>query len=250
VHNDSLNIWTHLLGAIWIIYLMYETVCTDTFSSLFWDKMVVLAYLALAGYCFLSSAVYHTFRSHSISVMISTLIMDILGITSHIFGSTVLLVFYELSCFPHWQRAYLAAMCILAAATALYTPHLVRMRKTNVRTLILFVFGTTGIVAWLHHFILIGGVWNRFNSHSLVGILTTYGWILLGLVIRRVHLPERLFPGKFDILFSSHQLFHLTTIASALALLSGYKQLHHWQITHLCDHASPLLLFPQPTNLP
>jgi len=229
---------------------MYETVCTDTFSSLVWDKMVVLAYLALASFCFLSSAVYHTFRSHSTSVMITTLTLDILGITFHIFGSTVLLVFYELSCFPLWQRAYLCALLMVAAATALYIPHVVRMRKTNVRTFILFVFAATGIIAWLHHFILIGGVWNRFNSHSLVGILTTYGWTMLGLVLRRVHFPERLLPGKFDILCSSHQLFHLATIIGAWTLLSGYKQLHHWQITHLCDHASPLLLFPQPTNLP
>lgn len=59
-------------------------------------------------------------------------------------------------------------------------------------------FGLSGVIPALH-FILMDGFWNAVNNASL-------GWLVLmailyitGAVIYAARIPERLYPGKFDI---------------------------------------------------
>jgi adiponectin receptor len=54
------------------------------------------------------------------------------------------------------------------------------------------------------------------------------GWLLLqgflyilGATIYAARVPERLRPGKFDILGSSHQIFHVLVVCAAVAHLTG-----------------------------
>ena len=60
---------------------------------------------------------------------------------------------------------------------------------------------------------------NRYLPH-----LDLFYWILggilyiLGAVIYMLRLPERFFPGFFDIFGSSHQIFHIFIVIAALMM--------------------------------
>jgi adiponectin receptor len=53
---------------------------------------------------------------------------------------------------------------------------------------------------------------------------------MLLLLLSANRIPERFSPGKFDIFFASHQIFHVCVVLAALAhyagLLAAYRQVH------------------------
>ena len=51
----------------------------------------------------------------------------------------------------------------------------------------------------------------------------------LGAAIYALRVPERWYPGAFDLWFSSHQLFHLCVVAAALVHYRGVRTLLDWR---------------------
>ena len=51
----------------------------------------------------------------------------------------------------------------------------------------------------------------------------------LGAAIYALRVPERWYPGAFDLWFSSHQLFHLCVVAAALVHYGGVRTLLDWR---------------------
>ena len=51
----------------------------------------------------------------------------------------------------------------------------------------------------------------------------------LGAAIYALRVPERWYPGAFDLWFSSHQLFHLCVVAAALVHYGGVRTLLDWK---------------------
>jgi len=236
LHNDTFNIWTHLGGGIWMLFCVYEVLGLNSMGehAKEWDKIAVCIYLALSSLCMFTSAFYHVFRTFSVTAYVFWLILDIQGITLQVLGSTFLVVYSEMICFSGWQKIYLGILSVAAIITGVYVPYLIRTRKTSWRTFILVCFGSMGNICWIHHFFLTGGQWNEHNIHTLFTIWKTYGWVLLGLVIRRIHVPEIFFPGTFDVWFSSHQIFHVMTVFGAHSLYTGYLKVYHWNL-HSCN---------------
>lgn len=218
LHNDTGNVWTHLIGAGWALYLIYDAIYNEPLRNLPSDDLLAfICFLGLTTICLFTSSIYHLFRTHSVEVYVVLLTCDIIGITFQVFGSTFLLVFFEMNCYTWWRNIYMVYLCILAIITAVYVPYLVRnryaitvlncavtlnsflFRKTSLRTFLLVCFALTGIVCWTHHFFLVGGQWNTYNTITLRHLLTTYAWVGAGLVIRRIRIPEYFAPGLFDV---------------------------------------------------
>ena len=63
------------------------------------------------------------------------------------------------------------------------------------------------------------------------------GCVQLGAAIYALRVPERWYPGAFDLWFSSHQLFHLCVVAAALVHYRGVRTLLSWRdATGGCSH--------------
>ena len=63
---------------------------------------------------------------------------------------------------------------------------------------------------------------------------------ILGATIYAERVPERLRPGQFDILGSSHQIFHVLVVLAALAHLKGLLKafdFRHGGMTVQCKEA-------------
>ncbi|KAJ3220172.1 hypothetical protein HDU67_005498 [Dinochytrium kinnereticum] len=60
------------------------------------------------------------------------------------------------------------------------------------------------------------------------------GAYLIGCVVYVGKLPESLFPGKFDLFFHSHQIWHVLCIAAALFHVNVVLDFVEWRNTATC----------------
>lgn len=98
---------------------------------------------------------------------------------------------------------------------------------TIARIIILISFGTSAIVPQIHWFI---NYWHlKYDCLNLSVILfISQGIYLLGTFLYAYQLPERFYPGKFDIFFNSHQFFHVCCTIAALG--------HNYAVLQLVRH--------------
>ncbi len=56
-----------------------------------------------------------------------------------------------------------------------------------------------------------------------------YMLMQIGAILYACRFPERMFPGKFDLAFSSHQLFHVCVVVAAAIHYKAIFQLLAWR---------------------
>ena len=109
LHNESVNIWTHLIGALLagcaavVLYYVarprFEMANTE-------DVMVFSCFFIGAIACLGMSATYHTISNHSESVARFGNRLDYVGIVFLIWGSFVPSIYYGFSAEPRLMRTY------------------------------------------------------------------------------------------------------------------------------------------------
>lgn len=89
------------------------------------------------------------------------------------------------------------------------------------------VFITLAFVSALPiiHFMLMNGLAQSIKQGSLGNLLIMGGLYLLGAFLYAARIPERWLPGKCDIWFHSHQLFHLLVVAAAFVHYHGISEM-------------------------
>lgn len=168
---------------------------------------------------------FHTVCCHSpfVSKLFSKL--DYCGISLLITSSGIPWLYYAFYCHMQPKRIYLTAICILGIATVLVTmiDSFSTPQWRPYRAGLFAVFGLGGIVPALHHL---------FLEETLHISMRSFGWLslmgalyIVGALLYVLRIPERFFPGKFDIWLHSHQLFHVLVIAAALVHLYGILEL-------------------------
>ncbi|KAK8089649.1 hemolysin III family channel protein [Apiospora hydei] len=242
VHNESVNIWTHLLGCGAFatggglaLYHGFDALVAPRYASASRSDVLVFGcFFAGAVACLGMSATFHTVMNHSPDVAKWGNKLDYSGIVFLIVGSYVPALYYGLFCLPELLMVYMYGIFALGAGC--------------------------GIVSWVEFFRT--PAWRPYRTMMFVGLgvsgvlpichaLTTYGykgldqrmglsWVLLegflyifGAFLYAVRWPERSFPEKFDIWGSSHQLFHILILFAALSHLIGMAKAFDYHHTIL-----------------
>jgi len=92
-------------------------------------------------------------------------------------------------------------------------------------------FGLSGVVPVLHYAFAKGFI--HAISKASLGWLALMGSLyILGALVYASRIPERWFPGKCDIWFHSHQLFHLLVIAAAFVHYHGICEMAMARLAH------------------
>ncbi|EGC37047.1 hypothetical protein DICPUDRAFT_46764 [Dictyostelium purpureum] len=270
LHNDTLNIWTHLVGAIIYLVLLFKSIniinynnnnninnSTNDFQSyinnnLNSDEKQTLNFIDLPSnfnflfflfscfLCFTSSTIYHTYRSHSIPVFRKTLMLDVSSIGFLILSSVCLIIDSELSCWPSFKKVYLSLFLILIIIALLLLPKIMREKRYGFRTLIFSILALQGIVSHLLR-IYMQGYFDQ-DFYVLKCLVFAYLFIGLGLAIRRLKVPEKYSPGKFDIWFSSHQIFHVLVVIGTIQIYNAFQR-NYLNPNHNVDYVKHCLGF-------
>lgn len=226
-HNETVNIWTHLLGGLYFAHLCLQlfnsTILTAT------DKWVIGLFLTSATVCHMMSTIYHTFNCHSEHISKVCSRMDYCGIIALITFSFVPWIHYGFYIYPELKLAYLVSVITLGilAVNLLMQERFSEHAYRHLRVSVFILFGISGIIPGIH--------WLSLNNemffvetalrNSFYRLLTMGALYLIGTTLYALRIPERYFPGKCDIWWHSHQLFHVFVSAATLVHFYGISEL-------------------------
>lgn len=115
LHNESVNIWTHLVGAAafaagGLYYLQHVLIAPRYASASAADVRAFACFFAGAMLCLAMSATFHTLCNHSPGVAMWGNKLDYTGIVFLIVGSYVPALYYGFFCHPWLMAVYLGTV--------------------------------------------------------------------------------------------------------------------------------------------
>ncbi|OAA54635.1 hemolysin-III channel protein Izh2 [Cordyceps fumosorosea ARSEF 2679] len=241
LHNESVNIWTHLLGCLGALAAaahIFHVVRPRYEAAHAGDVAVFACFFGGAVACLGMSAAFHTLLDHSAAVARWGNKLDYTGIVALIVGSYVPALYYGFFCEPVLFWAYLYVMCALGVACA--TVSWVERFRTSAwrpyRASMFIGLGLSGVVP-----ILLGvrrhGYQHYEDRMGLSWVILQGALYIFGAVLYAARWPERSFPGKVDIWGSSHQIFHVFVLLAAATHFYGMAKAfdyHHTGNGSLC----------------
>jgi adiponectin receptor len=219
LHNETLNIYTHLLPALGLALLL-PTLQLKIFevhpSASFKDRLILALAPTTAVVTFSLSAIYHTLMNHSHAVSAFCLLLDFVGILSLILSSFISGIYVGFYCDPLLQKTYWGMINVLITISALLVlhPKLQGPSWRPHRTTAFVLTALSGFTPIGHGMIRYG--WeDMFNRSGLPWWLAEGLWYGLGVVFFASRIPEKLAWAKYDLVGSSHQLFHVCVVFGA-----------------------------------
>lgn len=211
-HTETVNIWTHLIGCLIFILLAVNFFMKPIDLP---DKLAFTPFFLGAVLCLGFSFLYHTLMCHSASVEQLFQRLDYCGITSLILGSFIPWLHYGFYC-RFWLKLLYLTMVVILGACTIAISLLKRFGSTEyraVRSFIFSMFGLSGVIPGVHIMVLQG--WSKSVSFG-APLLFTGILYMAGTALYTARLPERIFPGRCDIWFQSHQIFHVLVVLATL----------------------------------
>lgn len=192
-HNETTNIWTHLMGAFLMIYIsLVDFPNSELFQkSNFMDNLVIYLFLISSIKCLLSSSVWHTFNGTSILYMRQKYIcMDYTGITVLITASIVTTEYAALFYYPFLRGCFIAfsLLCGVGGLFFNWTPFFDKPESKPFRIAFYISLSALGISA----FFFLGC--QKGFAHALkfyLPMVRSFIWYLIGVVFYGSLVPER-----------------------------------------------------------
>ncbi|KAL3427867.1 ADIPOR-like receptor SPBC12C2.09c [Phlyctema vagabunda] len=225
LHNESVNIYSHLLGAILFSIagtFLYTNIRPRYSSAAPADIFAFGCFFAGAAACLGMSATYHAISNHSPMVAKFGNKLDYVGIVSLITGSFIPSIFYGFYCHPQLQELYWTMICSLGLGCA--TVSIFERFRTPAwrpyRAGMFVAMGLSAVFPVLHGLELHG--FQRMREGMGLTWMLLEGFLyILGAGLYAARWPERSAPGSFDIWGSSHQIFHVLVVMAAASHLYG-----------------------------
>ncbi|KAJ3547772.1 hypothetical protein NM208_g1348 [Fusarium decemcellulare] len=223
VHNETANIWSHLLGSAHFIVVLYSFATLPKVSRLA-DTLAVALYQLCVAVCFFLSTIYHTFCDHSLPMYRFGNTLDHLGIVLVMWSTGISTAHFTFSCSQHstLRNIYMTASSLSAIACAVFTLQ-PKFRTPAFRLVRALAYGLLAICLFLP---VIHGCMT-FGLERLSDVMHIESLLLLiviqstGAAVYAARVPKRWFPGAFDILGQSHTLMHVLVYMGALVRLAG-----------------------------
>ncbi|EHY59097.1 ADIPOR-like receptor IZH2 [Exophiala dermatitidis] len=236
LHNETLNIYTHLIPAV--CYILGHVIVHRALNS-FYPEATLLDHITF--HCNVGAAVitlalssaYHTLMNHSMHVSNLMLRVDYVGILVLILGSFFSGIYVGFYCEPLLRWTYWTMIITLSIVTSTLVlhPKLQGIRYRDHRTWAFILTALSGFAPIIHGMLLYGWkeMWLRSGMpyYLLEGL--AYG---IGAFFFITRIPESIWPGTFDIWFSSHQLFHTFVVLASLVHLYGVWAAFDWNYEH------------------
>jgi len=232
IHTETGNIWTHLLGFIAFIGVATYFLTRPSVEIQWQEKAVFSAYFAGAILCMGFSWIFHTVYCHSEKVGRFFNKLDYCGIALLTMGSFVPWLYYSFYCRIEPKIAYIVLIFILGTACIIVSmwDKFAEPKFRPVRAGMFIGLGLSGVIPAVHY-IVTDGFYDAINVAALGWLLLMAFLYIAGAVIYAVRIPERIWPGKFDIWFQSHQIFHVFVIAAAFVHYHGISEIANYRLT-------------------
>lgn len=226
-HNETLNIWTHLMGMVFFLYRGWSRVISQlsehgSLLAVSAPMYSILVWMLLGStiQCMLTSTIFHYRQCTCRKEFECYLCLDQSGILSLIACSYAAGITMAFSCTPGLQMVYLihTAANIIGMSSSLMFSALVDYRRY-----IFLTCGLSGVIPCLH--------WSLIASPVALEVLglnigLMCGFYIIGAYFYATLYPEKWRPGAFDLVGQSHQIWHVFVFLAAAVYLEGIFQAH------------------------
>ncbi|XP_078423303.1 membrane progestin receptor alpha-B [Cetorhinus maximus] len=242
-HNESVNVWTHLIAALVIVLKLQELSQTvDFFSD---PHALPLLILFLSAFTYLTfSSLAHLLHSRSEFAHYSFFFLDYVGVAIYQYGSA--LVHYYYSAEEEWYHIiktfYLPMATTLAWMSCIgccYSKSNAKVLHPRTRKLYQVVPAALAYVLDISP--VVHRMYNCYSSGCTDPTIWYHASQIIFFLISAHFFscphPEKWFSGKCDIFLQGHQIFHvfmvLCTLAQLEAIHLDYKHRQHfYQVFH------------------
>nr|CDJ86926.1 Hly-III related domain containing protein [Haemonchus contortus] len=216
LHTETGNIWTHMYGCVAFIGVAFWFLTRPSSQIQFMDKVVFSTYFLGAILCLGMSFIFHTVACHSDTVGKLFSKLDYAGIALLIVGSFIPWLYYAFYCRPQPMMIYITMISVLGLL-AMIVSLWDKFAQPAFRPLRAVIFVAMGLSAVFPaaHLLFVDGLEFLYKKASLVWMLLMGGMYIGGAAIYATRIPERFFPGRCDLWFQSHQLFHTFVVIAA-----------------------------------
>ena len=219
-HNETINIWTHLLGIIIFLYYYFYILTYKNLDKI--DKIVVTIYFITILLLLFFSTLYHTMISHSVKVADTCQCIDWFFVCVTILVYSFFVSYFEL--YKTGFQKYFYIFNVILILFFIFLSYKIQdlltspEDTTDIQTFILSSFSSFVLIAWIIHYILDN---KNTKIENLYGILLAY--LFYSTVFLKINsIPECLSPGTFDIFGYSHQIFHIGILFGIYTLFTTY----------------------------
>ncbi|MCP9265594.1 Progestin and adipoQ receptor family member 3 [Dirofilaria immitis] len=211
-NNETINIWTHLIGFFYFTWSQYVTnvYFLPSTNANQKDHIIITACLLGLQICMLSSTFYHIFGAMNAEGRRILLRLDIFGISAGLIS--VYLMGMAKSLFR-----FLFGISLIAA----YLPLSNKISKVvligsqfKCTHLTYLTIATLSFGPTIHWIMLHGGISSKHVVEWLPNLFILYGISGCAFLFHVSMLPERLKPGVFDLVGYSHQWWHILIFAA------------------------------------
>ncbi|KAK0612028.1 hemolysin-III channel protein-like protein Izh2 [Immersiella caudata] len=235
LHNESINIYSHALGAIIFatipLYIFHTEIPPRYAIASPTEVIVTSAFFIGVAICFVFSVWFHTFFHHSPETFSLLQSFDFTGVIILMWSANVPLIYYSFVCDPGLQTAYWLITTLLALLCSVVTfrpefsdPHLCPFRAV--------IFGSLALSTFIPVFHGISKYGYEIHQQriGLRWILLTLFFNSLGAAAYASKFPEKWYPRRFDIVGHSHQLMHILIMIAGF--MYGFAVLEEFDFLH------------------
>ncbi|KAI8852292.1 hemolysin-III related-domain-containing protein [Chytridium lagenaria] len=211
LHNESGNIWSHVLATFLFIVLAAAFAGGATFlwSGLdssqitLADRAIVCFFFVVSAFTFWSSSLFHLHLSHSVEAYLKYGCLDYSGISASVCANGITILFYLFRCSPIRMVPWLISIVLINLVgvfgplfkfwpTAVFRPYraIIYIASAVISMAPIIHFGTTREAMSL-----------ITHGFAVEGFCLMLGIYTFGVVVYVGHLPERFAPGRFDVYF-------------------------------------------------
>ena len=218
ISNESVNIWSHAIGLMIVLsiaFYFYPTSLAFS-SSTKTDVFIAAVFFFAACKCLVCSTLWHTMNSVADqNLMERFACVDYTGISLLIAASIMTTEYTAFYCEPISRSIYMALTATLGIGGVIlpWHPTFNRADMAWARVAFYVSLATTGFAPVLQLNITRGTTW-AWDFYA--PIAQSIGVYLLGALVYASHVPERWFPGAFDYVGGSHNLWHLAVLGGIL----------------------------------
>ncbi|CAF1357982.1 unnamed protein product [Rotaria magnacalcarata] len=227
IHSETVNIWTHLIGAL-CVCVTYILFLIDNYHQMDLSDLISFSFFFISAIlCLTFSTLLHIFINYSPSVLVIASKLDYIGINILIFGSMVPVIHYLFYCSLQFKTIYISVLFVLSIVSMIGTSSAAcsKPRYRPFKAILFIALGLYG-VAPVTHACILHGLSRMFEMGFLYLCIMAVTYIAGG-VVYAIRIPERCFPGRFDIIGQSHQILHIAVIAAVYLHFYGICCLFH-----------------------
>ncbi|ORY01770.1 Hly-III related protein, partial [Basidiobolus meristosporus CBS 931.73] len=243
IHNETGNIWTHFGGFIVILLVIlpvqYSYFLPKEASSL--DKGLFALLLLCAAQCLICSSLFHLFIGCSRKAFRKWGCWDYSGISTLICGCYCIAIYYCFYCQPVLRDVFLGIV-VTVNLTGIIGPQTSVWSEPWFRLIRAGIYITSGAVSTIPilYWLIKHGFPSDMNSSYVNNVLgLSWGGLLAlemsiwisAVVIYAWRFPECFFPGKCDLFFHSHQIWHTMILLGILVHYQLSIQLLKWRLS-------------------